>query len=56
MGLVFVEVTPGAFHTYVVFEAKTRGMDEVDFPTIASRNLNGMSSQSAGKCVSISQL
>ena len=56
MRLVFVEVTPGAFHTYVVFEAKTRGMDEVDFPTIASRNLNGMSSQSAGKCVAISQL
>ena len=45
MGLVFVEVTLGAFHTYVVFETKTRGMDEVDFPTIASRNLYGMSSQ-----------
>jgi|TARA_B100000809_G_C14817093_1_gene416037 hypothetical protein len=56
MGLVFVEVTLGAFHTYVVFETKTRGMDEVDFPTIASRNLFGISTQSAGKCVAISQL
>ena len=56
MGLVFVEITPGGFHTYVVYDAKTRGMDKDDFPTIASRNLTGMSSQSAGKCTAISGL
>jgi len=57
MGLIFIEITHSAIHTYVVYDTKTLGMGESDFPTIQSRNLfilgNGMSSQLAGMCVAV---
>ena len=57
MGLIFIEITRSAIHTYVVYETKTKEMKETDFPSIQSRNLsifgNGMSSQLAGMCVAV---
>ena len=58
MGLIFIEITHSAIHTYVVYDTKTLGMDESDFPTIHSRNLLifggiGVSSQLAGMCVAV---
>ena len=57
MGLIFIEITNIAIHTYVVYDTKILGMGESDFPTIQSRNLfilgNGMSSQLAGMCVAV---
>ena len=61
MGLIFIEITPSAIHTYVVYDTKTTDMKETDFPTIQSRNLLifggiGVSSQLAGMCVAVFRL
>ena len=58
MRLIFIEITHSVIHTYVVYDTKTLGMDESDFPTIHSRNLLifggiGVSSQLAGMCVAV---
>ena len=55
IGLIFIEMTPTAFHTYIVYDAKTTDMDDKHFPTIQSRNgliggVGGISSQLAGVC------
>ena len=61
IGLVFLEITDIAIHTYVVYNTKILGMEKDDgqFPTIQSRNallfINGIgvSSQLAGMCVAV---
>ena len=54
MGLIFIEITHSAIHTYVVYNIKTIDMKEREFPSIANRNAliisMGSSSQLSGVC------
>ena len=62
IGMVFIEMTEKAIHTYVVYNVKTIEMEKDDniFPSIHSRNglLSvgvGISSQLAGMCAAVVQ-